>query len=63
MIVVAERTGGIESDGIKREALNMFGGKRMTERSVCGLGKALSAALKREVLRQNGSGMITSCSQ
>jgi Protein of unknown function (DUF3320) len=59
MIVVAEQTGGIEADDLKREALHMLGGSRITEGVRTRLNHALDLALKRGVLRQNGSGVIT----
>ncbi len=57
MIVVAEQTGGIEADELKREALNLLGSRRVTQTVGMRLGHALSAALKRGVLRQNASGL------
>lgn len=58
MIVVAEQTGGIVADELKREALNLLGNKRITRVVGMRLGHALTAALKRGVLRENGSGLI-----
>lgn len=58
MIVVAEQTGGIEADELKREALNLLGSRRITQTVGMRLGHALTAALKRGVLRENGSGLI-----
>lgn len=58
MIVVAEQTGGIVADELKREALNLLGSKRITQVVGMRLGHALTAALKRGVLRENGSGLI-----
>jgi hypothetical protein len=49
MIVIAEQTGGIETDELKREALGLFGGRRMT----AGIEARLDAALDRAV--QKGS--------
>jgi hypothetical protein len=43
MAVVAEQTGGIEADELKREALGLFGGRRMT----AGIEARLDAALER----------------
>ena len=60
MIVVAEQTGGIEPEDLKREALNLLGSRRVTPAVGARLGHALGAALKRGVLRQNGSGLIVS---
>jgi hypothetical protein len=58
MIVIAEQTGGIEADELKREALNLMGSRRITQTVGMRLVHALDAALKRGVLRQNGSGLI-----
>jgi hypothetical protein len=58
MTVVAEQTGGIEPEELKREALNLMGSRRVTPMIGVRLGDALSAALKRGVLRQNGSGLL-----
>jgi hypothetical protein len=60
MIVAAEQTGGIEAEDLKREALNLMGSRRVTQAVGVRLGHALAAALKRGVLRQNGSGLIVS---
>lgn len=60
MIVVAEQTGGIAADDLKREALNLLGSRRVTQAVGARLGDALNAALKRGVLRRNGSGWIVS---
>jgi hypothetical protein len=58
MIVVAEQTGGIEPDGLKREALNLLGSRRITQGVGVRLNHALSKTLKRGLLRQNASWMI-----
>jgi len=58
MIVVAEQTGGIVPDELKREALNLLGSKRVTQTVGMRLGHALTAALKRGVLRESVSGLI-----
>jgi hypothetical protein len=58
MIVVAEQTGGIETEDLKREALNLLGSRRVTQGVGLRLNHALSKALKRGVLRQNTSGLI-----
>ena len=60
MIVVAEQTGGIGEEDIKREALNLLGSRRVTQAVGVRLGHALSAGLKRGVLQQSGSGLIVS---
>jgi hypothetical protein len=59
MIVVAQQTGGIEEDDLKREALNLLGSRRVTQGVGARLDDALTTALKRGVLRENGSGVIT----
>jgi len=58
MIVAAEQAGGIEAEGLKREALNLLGGRRITQ----DIKERLDAALKRAVsgglLRQSDAGLI-----
>lgn len=44
MAVVVAQTGGIEAEELKREALGMFGGKRMTAGIEARLGEALEVA-------------------
>jgi Protein of unknown function (DUF4011)/Swt1-like HEPN/AAA domain/REase_MTES_1575 len=58
MVVVAEQTGGIETYDLKREALNLLGGRRITEGVEARLNDALNKALQRRVLLRNGSGLI-----
>jgi hypothetical protein len=58
MIVVAEQTGGIDEGGLKREALNLLGSRRVTEGVGARLEDALTHAFKRGVLRRNASGWI-----
>jgi hypothetical protein len=60
MIVVAEQSGGIEPEDIKREALNLLGSRRVTQGVGMRLNHAFSKALKRGVLRVNDSGLIVS---
>ncbi|MGV0578352.1 DUF3320 domain-containing protein [Mycolicibacterium elephantis] len=60
MAIVAERTGGIEIDDLKRETLNMFGGKRLTP----AVDARLRAALQRATtddrrLQVSPSGLVT----
>ncbi|WP_237160384.1 DUF3320 domain-containing protein [Mycolicibacter engbaekii] len=50
MLVIAEQTGGIEAEELKREALELFGGKRMTAGIKARLGDALAAALTKRLL-------------
>lgn len=45
MLVVAEQTGGIDAEELKREALGLFGGKRMTAGIEARLGKAMERAM------------------
>jgi hypothetical protein len=59
MIVIAEQTGGIEREDLKREALNLLGGRKITPGIGARLDDAFTTALQRAVLRQNGSGLIT----
>jgi hypothetical protein len=59
MIVVAEQSGGIAADELKREALNMFGGKRITPAIGARLDDALKRALANGVVRQSPSGVVT----
>jgi hypothetical protein len=58
MIVVAEQTGGIEDEDLKREALNLLGSRRVTEAVRARLDDALAHALTRGVLRRNASGWV-----
>ena len=58
MIVVAEQAGGIGDDELRREALNLLGGRRKTEAVDDRLDAALKRALARGVLRQADSGLI-----
>lgn len=58
MIVVAEQTGGIESYDLKREALNLLGGRRVTQAIEARLNDALNKAIQRKVLGRTSSGLI-----
>ncbi|WP_024442652.1 DUF3320 domain-containing protein [Mycobacterium sp. UM_WGJ] len=58
MLVIAEQTGGIEAEELKREALGLFGGKRMTAGIEARLGEALRAAQARSLLVEGRSGLI-----
>jgi hypothetical protein len=58
MAVVAEQTGGIEPGELKREALNLLGGTRITDSISARLTLALNEALKRGRLGENGGGLI-----
>ncbi|OBB77103.1 DUF3320 domain-containing protein [Mycobacterium sp. 852014-52144_SCH5372336] len=59
MLVVAEQTGGIRADELKREALTLFGGRRMTQAVSARLGQALDRALGAGLLVRSSSGVIT----
>ncbi|KRE25635.1 DNA helicase [Mycobacterium sp. Soil538] len=58
MMVVAEELGGAEKPELKREALAMFGGKRMTPAINARLDAALQQALAKGKLRQTDSGHV-----
>ncbi|MEO6794220.1 MAG: DUF3320 domain-containing protein, partial [Mycobacterium sp.] len=58
MLVVAEQTGGIEAEELKREALGLFGGKRMTAGIEARLGEALERAVGKGLLVESGAGLI-----
>lgn len=57
MAVVAELAGGMNEDELKRQALSLFGGKRMTE----GIAAFLTAGIKRGLetgrLERDGRGL------
>ena len=59
MLVVAEQSGGISAEELKREALNLLGGKRVTSAVSARLAAALDHALARSVVRRSESGLIT----
>jgi hypothetical protein len=59
MLIVAEDTGGIVVDELKREALNMFGGRRLTPAISDRLDQALNRALNDGLLAQSVSGVIS----
>ncbi|WP_307856858.1 DUF3320 domain-containing protein [Mycolicibacter acidiphilus] len=58
MAVVAEQTGGIEAEELKREALGLFGGKRMTAGIEVRLGEALEQVLGKGILARDNAGLI-----
>ncbi|ORV09814.1 DUF3320 domain-containing protein [Mycobacterium celatum] len=60
MIVVAEQAGGIAAEELKREALNLFGGRRITQSVGSRLEAALKRALAKGLLRQSDNGLIFS---
>lgn len=60
MLVIAERTSGIEAEELKREALGLFGGRRMTAGIDARLGKALERAMANGLLLQDSAGLIIS---
>lgn len=60
MLVIAEQTGGIEAEELKREALGLFGGRRMTAGIEARLEEALEGAVTKGLLAQTGAGLIIS---
>jgi len=57
MVIVAQQSGGVGTEELKREALAMFGGKRVTE----GIGMRLQSALQRALhtgLLAESSGLV-----
>lgn len=58
MAVVAEQTGGIDAEELKREALGMFGGKRITQAIGMRLDAGLEWVLGKGLLRRGSSGLI-----
>lgn len=58
MLVVVEKTGGIEKDELKREALALFGGKRLTQGISARLDAAVQRALEGGLLRMSDSGLV-----
>ncbi len=60
MMVVAEQAGGIEAEELKREALNLFGGVRITPTIGSRLDAAVKRALTKGTLRLSITGVITS---
>lgn len=61
MMIIAELAGGIEPESIKREALNLFGSRRVTQAVGVRLEEALDAALSQRTLQRNASGLIVTC--
>lgn len=59
MVVVTEQAGGIAPDELKRDALNMFGGKRITVTIGSRLDEALQRSLDRGFLRRTATGVLT----
>lgn len=59
MLVIAEQTGGIEAEELKREALGLFGGKRMTAGIEARLGAALDSAFGKGLVVQSGGELVT----
>lgn len=58
MIIVAEQTGGVEREEIKREALTLLGGKRVTQAIGARLEAALQRALDVGVLKLSAAGVV-----
>nr|CRL76117.1 putative DNA helicase [Mycolicibacter nonchromogenicus] len=59
MLVIAEQTGGIEVEELKREALELFGGKRMTAGIKARLGEGLKRLLRDSLLTQSNSRFVS----
>ena len=59
MLVVAEQSGGISGDELKREALNLFGGRRLTQAVSARLDQALDRALSEGILTKLSTGVIS----
>jgi hypothetical protein len=58
MIIVAGRAGGISAEELTREALNIFGGKKMMPAISGRLDDAFRRALAKGYLRQTDSGLV-----
>ncbi|OBG42927.1 hypothetical protein [Mycolicibacterium fortuitum] len=58
MVIVAEQTGGVEREEIKREALALLGGKRVTQAIGARLEAALERALDVGVLKMSPAGVV-----
>lgn len=58
MVIVAEQTGGVEREEIKREALALLGGKRVTQAIGARLKAALQRALDVGVLKLSPAGVV-----
>ena len=58
MAIVAEETGGIQPEDIKREALALFGGRRRTQAINARLDDALRDGIARGLLKESQSGNI-----
>ncbi|AKS35857.1 DUF3320 domain-containing protein [Mycolicibacterium goodii] len=58
MSIVVEQTGGIEREELKREALALFGGRRVTQAIGARLDDALKSAVDRGVLKISPSGLV-----
>ncbi len=58
MIVVAQQSGGSADEELKRDALNLLGGKRITDLIDQRLQAALGRALEKGLLRRSGSGVV-----
>ena len=58
MIVVAQQSGGSTEEELKRDALNLLGGKRITDSIDQRLQAALKRALEKGLLRRTSAGVI-----
>jgi hypothetical protein len=63
MSIVAEQTGGMSSDELKREALGLFGGRRLTQAVSARLDQALDRVLREGVLIKTGTGVISAAAR
>jgi hypothetical protein len=59
MLVVAEQAGGMSREELRREALGLFGGRRLTQAVTSRLDRALDRAVSDGLLREAASGVIS----
>ena len=62
MAVVAEQAGGMDAAELKREALALFGGRRLTQAIAARLDAGLQHGIARGLLDKSDSGRIKSTS-
>ena len=58
MLIAAEESGGSEKDELKREALALFGGRRLTAAVSDRLDEAIDRAVARGLLRLSSTGFF-----
>ena len=58
MLVVAEESGGSGKDELKRDALALFGGRRLTAAVNARLDEAIEKAVARGLLRLSSAGFF-----